>query len=246
MGLQSPMEAAWSQGPECCPPRPMWRPGHGWVSSEAGRRPWGQHICIGLSIPSASPQHPLGIPGPESEKQNGFLGRGAGEEGISHLLNELIRAQRFHFEEAAGLSSISVLLDLRRSGGEGAISNTCSPGGFHGGEVVGLNGRRPPHGSPKAGFKMNGANCSSSCHISRADTKPLLTHKTMSLCKSPRPTGTSPQPRTTRWAGGARSCPHPATAGPPAWHRHGASWPLPACPWVLQPPPGPTRSHGPP
>ena len=40
-----------------------------------------------------------------------------GEEGISHLLNELIRAQRFHFEEAAGLSLISVALDLRRSGG---------------------------------------------------------------------------------------------------------------------------------
>lgn len=43
---------------------------------------------------------------------------------------------------------------------------------------------------------MNGANCSSSCHISRAKTKPLLTWKTMSLCKSQRPTETSPQPRT--------------------------------------------------
>lgn len=61
-----------------------------------------------------------------------------GEEGISHLLNELIRAQRFHFEEAAGLSLISVALDLWRSGGEGAISNTCSPGDFTAGKWLGL------------------------------------------------------------------------------------------------------------
>lgn len=73
-----------------------------------------------------------------SKKQNGFLGSGDGGGGISHLLNELIRAQRFHFEEAAGLSLISVTLDLQRSGGEGEISNTCSPGDFTAGKWSGL------------------------------------------------------------------------------------------------------------
>lgn len=76
---------------------------------------------------------------------------------------------------------------------------------------------------------MNGANCSSSCHISRVETKPLLTQKTMSLCKSQRPTETSPQPRTTRWATAARPCPRPAATGAPGRHRGGAPSALPAC-----------------
>ncbi|KAM9527821.1 uncharacterized protein ACIB01_014666 [Guaruba guarouba] len=175
--LQSPTEAAWSRGPEhrssrhSAEARPWPGEQQGW--EEATGTPHLHRPQQPLSIPSAS----SAVPGLKSKKQNGFLVGGAGEAGISHLLNELIRAQRFHFEEAAGLSSISVVLEPRGSGGDGAISNTCSPGGLHGGEAVGFNGRRPRHGSPKAGFKMNGANCSSSCHISRADTKPLLTHK---------------------------------------------------------------------
>lgn len=144
-----------------------------------------------------------------------------GEEGISHLLNELIRAQRFHFEEAAGLSLISVALDLRRSGGEGAISNTCSPGDFTAGKWLGLTSLPAQATAPlsRAELKMNGANCSSSCHISRAETKPLLTQETMSLCKSQRPTETSPQPRTMQ-----RARVHPAL---PTSHCHGT----PGRPW---------------
>lgn len=163
-----------------------------------------------------------------------------GEEGISHLLNELIRAQRFHFEEAAGLSLISVALDLRRSGGEGAISNTCSPGDFTAGKWLGLTSLPAQATAPlsRAELKMNGANCSSSCHISRAETKPLLTQETMSLCKSQQPTETSPQPHTMQWARV-----HPAL---PTSHCHrtpGRPWDgpplaaahLPGQLWVSQP-----------
>lgn len=142
-----------------------------------------------------------------------------GEEGISHLLNELIRAQRFHFEEAAGLSLIFVALDLRRSGGEGAISNTCSPGDFTAGKWMGLTSLPAQATAPfsRAELKMNGANCSSSCHISRAETKPLLTQETMSLCKSQRPTETSPQPRTTQWARVHPALPTSRCHGTPGW-----------------------------
>lgn len=90
---------------------------------------------------------------------------------------------------------------------------------------------------------MNGANCSSSCHISRAETKPLLTQKTMSLCKSQRPTETSPQPRTTRWVGGCPALPVPCRGGNPTRHRDSrpsATACLPAQPGALQPPPGRT------
>lgn len=61
-----------------------------------------------------------------------------GEEGISHLLNELIRAQRFHFEEAAGLSLISVALDLRRSGGKGRFPTPAPREIFTAGKWLGL------------------------------------------------------------------------------------------------------------
>lgn len=166
-------------------------------------------------VPLLQPRHLPSI-SPGEQEAKWLLGpRCWGRRGISHLLNELIRAQRFHFEEAAGLSLISVALDLRRSGGEGAISNTCSLGDFTAGKWLGLTSLPAQATAPlsRAELKMNGANCSSSCHISRAETKPLLTQETMSLCKSQRPTETSPQPRTMQWARV-----HPAL---PTSHCHG-------------------------
>lgn len=62
-----------------------------------------------------------------------------GEEGISHLLNELIRAQRFHFEEASGLSldfCDTGFAEIRR--GRGDFQHLL-PGRFYGREVVGFN-----------------------------------------------------------------------------------------------------------
>ena len=77
------------------------------------RQPWGSRLT-----PLLRPRHLPGSaqPGRARGKMAPWVAV-LGEEGISHLLNELIRAQRFHFEEAAGLSLISVALDLRRSGG---------------------------------------------------------------------------------------------------------------------------------
>lgn len=111
----------------------QWGVWHGAVRRHRESRGWGRSLeSIVASVPPRLRQS-WG-----SKKQNGFLGSGDGGGGISHLLNELIRAQRFHFEEAAGLSLISVTLDLQRSGGEGEISNTCSPGDFTAGKWSGL------------------------------------------------------------------------------------------------------------
>lgn len=123
MRLKSPVAVAWPQGPVAEPRL--------WVS--------GQQAMV--DPPRASAAASASPGGAEPGRARSKMAPWAavpGEEGISHLLNELIRAQRFHFEEAAGLSLISVALDLQRSGGEGAISNTCSPGGLTAGKWLGL------------------------------------------------------------------------------------------------------------
>lgn len=221
---------------ECCPLRPLCR---GQTVTrhvgEAGEVAVGDQPCASAAAP-ASPRH-------QPRRARSKMASWAavlGEEGINHLLNELIRAQHFHFEEAAGLSLISVALDLRRSGGEGAISNTCSPGDFTAGKWLGLTSPPAQATAPlsRAELKMNGANCSSSCHISREETKPLLTQETMSLCKSQRPTETSPQPRTMQWARVHSALPTSRCHGTPGWpwgSPPSAAAHLPGQLWVSQP-----------
>lgn len=231
--LESPTEAAGPKVHGVLPSSaPLQRPDH---DKTRGEEAVGDQPCASAAAPASPPHQPR-----RARSKMASWATVLGEEGISHLLNELIRAQRFHFEEAAGLSLISVVLDLRRSGGEGAISNTCSPGDFTAGKWLGLTSLPAQATAPlsRAELKMNGANCSSSCHISRAETKPLLTQETMSLCKSQRPTETSPQPRTMQWARV-----HPAlptslchgTPGRPWGSPPSAAAHLPGQSWVSQP-----------
>lgn len=144
MRLESPTEAAGLEVHGVLPSLvPLQRPDHDNTRGEAAV---GEQPCASAAAP-APPRH-------QPRRARSKMAPWAavlGEEGISHLLNELIRAQRFHFEEAAGLSLISVALDLRRSGGEGAISNTCSPGDFTAGKWLGLTSlpRGPQHHSPE-------------------------------------------------------------------------------------------------
>lgn len=234
--LESPTEAAGPEVHGVLPSSsPLQRPDRDETRGEAGEAAVGDQPCASAATP-ASPRH-------QPRRARSKMASWAavlGEEGINHLLNELIRAQRFHFEEAAGLSLISVALDLRRSGGEGAISNTCSPGDFTAGKWLGLTSPPAQATAPlsRAELKMNGANCSSSCHISREETKPLLTQETMSLCKSQRPTETSPQPRTMQWARVHSALPTSRCHGTPGWpwgSPPSAAAHLPGQLWVSQP-----------